>query len=66
MSSTEVGDGEEFDCALAAFFPEPPHLIFESDMRNGHSQDSDSETEVVVQYPDPFNAEINVQELYDF
>ena len=63
MSGTEVGDGEEFDCALAAFFPEPPHLIFESDMCNGHSQDSDSETEVVVQYPDPFNAGINVQEL---
>ena len=63
MSGTDVVFGEEFDSALAAFFPDPPTLYFEPDINNGHSQDSDSETEVVMQYPDPFNTEINVQEL---
>ena len=54
---------EEFDSALAAFFPEPPTVIPQHSESNAHSQDSDSETEVVILYPDPVNTDINVQDV---
>ena len=66
MSATHDNDewsNEEFDSALAAFFPEPPTVIPQHSESNAHSQDSDSAIEVVIQYPDPVNTDIKGQEL---
>ena len=54
---------EEFDSALAAFFPDPRSVLSHNFESIPHSQDSDSETEIVLQYPDPFNADINVRDV---
>lgn len=63
MSGAQVNYDEEFDSALAAFFPDPPSITVQHVEPNILSQDSDSDTEVLIQYPDPLSADINVQEV---
>ena len=63
MSGAQENYDEEFDSALAAFFPAPPSITVQHVEPNILSQDSDSDTEVLIQYPDPLSADINVQEV---
>ena len=64
-ASNDGWSNEEFDSALASFFPEPHTVNSHYSEANAHSYDSDSEAEaqVVIEYPGHVNTDINVRDV---